>query len=451
MIREEFMNKLILLVVVAISLLSLVAGAQEPMQAEGPIKKGDVLTLNRCVDIALQQQPSLIASRYNVNASESRVGEAQAAYFPQANLSGGYSRIKPLSISGNGNSSGGGTSSSSGGSGSFDSYTASATLTQTIYDFGKTPTQVKIQKLNLDASRADFDATRAQTILSVKQAYYGVLQAQRNLEVAKETVSQFAQHLEQAKGFYEVGTSPKYDVTKAEVDLSNARLNLITADNTLRISRVTLNNAMGLPDAPEYSVEDSLAYMKKDISMAQAIETAFKNRPEIQATDLRVKASEESIFLAKTGYFPVISGNAAYNRGSGDPSFREEGWNAGVVVTFPIFSGFLTHHQVQESVAIFNASRANYDALRQSITLEVQQAFLNLRAAEESIPTAELGAKQATENLEIANGRYAAGVGNPVEVTDAQVAYTNAKTSHIKALYDYNVAIAALDKAMGVK
>jgi TolC family type I secretion outer membrane protein len=445
------MNKFIALIVFAFSLIPLVSGAQEPIKSDGPIKKGEVLTLNRCIDIALQQQPALVASQYNIQAGESRVGEAQSAYYPQLNVSGGYSRIKPLSggttssssLSGNG---------SSVGSSSYDQYTGSATLSQTIFDFGKTPTQVRIQKLNLDASRSDYDATRAQTILSVKQAYYGVLQAQRNLEVAKETVSQFSEHLDQAKGFFEVGVKPKFDVTKAEVDLSNARLNQITAENTLRIARVTLNNAIGLPDAPEYSVEDSLAYVKRDFTLSQAISTAFKNRPELQANDLRVKASEKSIELAKKGYFPIVTGNAAYNRASTtEASFREEGWNAGVTVTFPIFSGFLTRHQVAESTALFNAAKANFDVLRQNVILEVQQAALNLRAAADRIPTAELAAQQATENLEIANGRYAAGVGNPIEVTDAQVLYSNAKTAYTQALYDYNVADANLDKAIGIK
>ncbi len=445
------MKRIISFFVFMASLMPMAAGAQEPVKSDGPINNGDRLTLSRCVDIALQQQPALSAAHYNIKASESRVGEARSAYFPQINVQGGYSRIKPLSSNGSSISSNGGSGSNFSSSSSFDQYTATAALTQTIYDFGKTPTQVGIQKLNLDASRADFDTTHAQTILSVKQAYYGVLQTQRNLEVAKETVTQFAQHLDQAKGFYEVGTHPKFDVTKAEVDLSNAKLNLITAGNALRIARVTLNNTMGVPDAPEYEVEDSLAYIKKEISMAQAINSALKNRPEIEATDLRVKASEKSIDLAKKGYFPVITGNAAYNRESGDASFREEGWNAGVVITFPIFSGFLTHHQVQESIATADAAKANYDVLKQNVTLEVQQAFLNLRAAEERIPTAELGAKQASENLEIATGRYAAGVGNPIEVTDAEVTYTNARTAYIQALYDYNVALANLDKAMGVR
>jgi outer membrane protein len=445
------MKRIISLFIFMASLLPLAAGAQEPIKNTGPINKGDLLTLNRCVDIALQQQPALTAAHYNIKASESRVGEAQSAYFPQINVQGGYSRIKPLPSGGSFVTSNGVIDNLVTSSSSVDQYTATAALTQTIFDFGKTPTQVGIQKLNLDASRADFVTTHAQTILSVKQAYYGVLQTQRNLEVAKETVTQFAQHLDQAKGFYEVGTHPKFDVTKAEVDLSNAKLNLITAGNALRISRVTLNNTMGVPNAPEYEVEDSLAYIKKEVSMAEAIESALKNRPEIEATDLRVKASEKSIDLAKKGYFPVITGNAAYNRESGDTSFRDEGWNAGVVITFPIFNGFLTHHQVQESIATADAAKANYDVLKQNITLEVQQAYLNLRAAEERIPTAELGTKQASENLEIATGRYAAGVGNPIEVTDAEVTNTNARTAYIQALYDYNVALANLDKAMSVR
>jgi len=411
-----------------------------------PIAKDEVLTLARCIDIALQQQPSLLASMYTVNANQSKVGEAQAAYFPQVNVSGGYTRTQPLP---------GSTLSSVTRSGrvpSFDSYTGTAALTQLLYDFGKTPTQVGIAKLNLEATRSDLDATRAQTILAVKQAYYGLLRAQRGLEVAQETVTQNNQHLDQAKGFFEVGTKPKYDVTTAEVNLSNAKLNLITAENALRIAMVTLNNTMGVPYAPDYRIEDSLIPVKNNLTFAQAIDAARDNRPELIATGRRVKASEEAIFLATTGFFPVISGSAAYNRASShEANFKQDGWNAGVAVNIPIFSGFLTYHQVREADANYKAAKANYDLLIQNVILEVQQAYLNLVAAADKIPTAELAQQQATENLEIASGRYAAGVGNPIEVTDAQVTYTNAKTNYTQALYDYAVAVANLEKSMGVK
>ncbi|MBA4348612.1 MAG: TolC family protein [Thermodesulfovibrio sp.] len=415
-----------------------------PFQADGDeiIKKDETLTLRQCIDIAMKLHPNIIAAKNSIAASESRVGQAEANYFPQIGASSGYSRISPVSSL---------TSNSSSTSDqAYDQYTSSVTLSQTLFDFGKTPTQVRIQNLNLNSSRADFRNSLEQITFNVKQAYYGVLQAKRSRDVAAETVTQFQQHLEQAKGFYEVGLKPKFDVTKAEVDLSNSKLNLIKAENALKIAKVVLNNTVGLTDAPEYKIEDNLVYEKQTITLENALALAFKNRPDLHSLQLKTKASEESIELAKKGYFPVLTGSAAYNWAA-QKFPLEHGWNAGVTITLPIFSGYLTKHQVEESRANLNIAKANEDVLRQQIIFDLQQAYLKLREAEERIPTAELAVTQATENLDIANGRYEAGVGNPIEVTDAQISYINAKTSYIQALYDYKVAQASLDKAMGVK
>lgn len=415
-----------------------------PFQADGDeiIKKDETLTLRQCIDIAMKLHPNIIAAKNSIAASESRVGQAEANYFPQIGASSGYSRISPVSSL---------TSNSSSTSDqAYDQYTSSVTLSQTLFDFGKTPTQVRIQNLNLNSSRADFRNSLEQITFNVKQAYYGVLQAKRSRDVAAETVTQFQQHLEQAKGFYEVGLKPKFDVTKAEVDLSNSKLNLIKAENALKIAKVALNNTVGFTDAPEYKIEDNLVYEKQAITLENALALAFKNRPDLHSLQLKTKASEESIELAKKGYFPVLTGSAAYNWAA-QKFPLEHGWNAGVTITLPIFSGYLTKHQVEESRANLNIAKANEDVLRQQIIFDLQQAYLKLREAEERIPTAELAVTQATENLDIANGRYEAGVGNPIEVTDAQISYINAKTSYIQALYDYKVAQASLDKAMGVK
>lgn len=409
--------------------------------ARAAIGKGELLDLNTCVFLALGRHPSLAAARGTVAAGESRTGQAQANYFPQISASGSYSRIKSAASASSGRNL---------SSDPFDQYTAGASLTQMIFDFGKTPAQVRIQGLSTDASRSDYDSVRDQIILAVKQAYYGTLQAQKNLEAANENVRSFEHHLEQARGFFEVGVKPKFDVTKAEVDLSNARVNRLKAGNALKISRITLNNAMGMPDAPEYSVRDDTAVVRQETALSEVLETAFKNRPDYLASTARMKAAEESIGLAQKGYFPVISGNAAWNK-TGEDYPRNEGWNAGVAVTVPIFSGFFTKHQVSEARAQFDVAQASREVLRQSIVLEVQSAYMNLVEARERIPTAELTVKQAAENLEIANGRYAAGVGNPIEVTDAQVSYTSAKVTYNQAVYDYNVAYAALQKASGIR
>jgi outer membrane protein len=416
-------------------------------RAEDLIGKGEVLNLNRCIDIALKMQPTIMAAASTVNATESRVGQAKSNYYPQIDWSSSYDRIKPAA---SGSSSGSSIGSSGRTNDAFDRYSTGFTLSQLLYDFGKTPTQVKIQNLTLDASRSDLRNTTDQIILAVKQAYYGVVQGKYNVLVAKDTVKQTQDHLEQAKGFFTAGTRPKFDVTKAEVDLSNAKLNLIRNENAFSIARVTLNNAMGIPEAPEYTLDENLSFEKYEITFEDALSKAYANRPDLQSIIAQRQAAERSIDLAKTGYYPVVAGNAGYNW-SGEQFPLEHGWNAGATLSVPLFSGFLTKYQVEEARANLDVLKANEESLKQTIFLEVQQAYLTLRAAEEAIPTAKLGVEQAQENLEIANGRYAAGVGNPIEVTDAEVGLTNARTSNIQALYADKVAQASLEKAMGMR
>ncbi|HZV46438.1 MAG TPA: TolC family protein [Thermodesulfovibrionales bacterium] len=414
--------------------------------AEDVIKKGELLTLERCIEIALKMQPTIVAAINTVNVNESRVGQAKSNYYPQINWTSSYERINAASGSSSGSTSGffGRTNED------FDHYSTGFTLSQTLYDFGKTPTQVKIQNLVLDASRSDFRNTTEQIILAVKQAYYGVVQTKYNVLVAEDTVKQTQQQLEQAKGFYEVGTKPKFDVTQAEVNLSSAKLNLIRNENAFKIAKVTLNNVMGIPDAPEYTLDETMTFVKYEITLEDALLNAYQNRPDLQSIVLKRQAAERSIDLAKTGYYPVLNGNAGYTW-SGEEFPLDHGWNIGATVSFPLFSGFLTKYQVEEAKANLNVIKANEELLKQTIFLEVQEAYLTLRSAEDAIPTAKLRVEQAQENLEIANGRYAAGVGNPLEVTDAEVGLANARTSYIQALYVDKVAQASLEKAIGMR
>ena len=442
------MNKLLSIIAVCVAaILSTIQFPGNPgsVNAEEIIRKGEVLSLEQCIGLALAKQPAIIAAYYTVEVNRSRVGEALSNYYPQILASGGYTRTRSQ-VTG----LVGATSSIVNVPETYNEYTSSFSLSQNIYDFGKTAAQVRIQKFNLDSTSSDLEASKNQIVLNVRQAYYGVLQAARNREVAEESVGQYRQHLEQARGFFDVGTKPRYDVITAEVNLSNAELNLITADNALKIARVNLNNAMGVPDAPAYEIEDELAFKKYDITLEDALSRAMSQRPDIQSLIMRRKSAEENIQLAETGYYPSLIGSAGYNwQNSGFPLVSGSGWNVGTALSLPIFSGFLTKHQVEEAEANLSVARANEEVLRQSIVLEVQQSYLNLKQYKDSIATADLAVNQATENLDIVNGRYAAGVGNPIEVTDAQVTYSNAKFAYIQALTNYNVAYAALLKAMG--
>ena len=429
----------------SIFLLSFFPGA---LFAE-PSSPADRLTLDQAITLALQSHPSILAVRGTSRAQEARLGAAKSDFYPHLDLTSSYRRatanFAPSSQTG---SSLNRIAASESSNESFDNYSASLSLQQLIFDFGKTGAGVEAAREGLRASRWDVEATRENVVVNVKVAYFGLLGARHVVRVDEETVQQFEQHLQQAEGFFNIGTRPKFDVTKAEVDLTNARLNLIQARNAAEVARVTLANAIGLPDRPIGELEELLDFKKVEITEAQALEEALQRRPELLSLVASRRAGEASVRSAQRSFFPVLSGTADYlYRGQEFPLVWN--WDVGLNLTFPLFSGYLLNSQLAEARANLTTVEANQEALRQNILLEIRQSYLNLREAGERVSLSTLVVRQAEENLQLANGRFQAGVATSVERTDAQVSLTNAKTSQIQALYDYKVAEARLEKAMG--
>ncbi|PKN76267.1 MAG: hypothetical protein CVU52_05495 [Deltaproteobacteria bacterium HGW-Deltaproteobacteria-10] len=424
------MNKIIFYgLIIFVVLSSTYSGAD-------PIKKGDVLNLQQCIDIALQQHPNLNAAAGTIRASEGKIGQARANYYPQLSLQSNYQRIGP--------SSGSLTRSDP-----YNQYSNTMTLSQNIFDFGKTSTAVEIQSLSRESSQADMLDVRGLVIFNVKQFYFGFLQGRMSRNVAQETVNNFQTHYEMSKAFFESGKSSKIDVTSAEVNLSNARINLLKAENALRIAKVNLNNAMGMTNAPEYEIQDDLNYKPSEVSLTDALQNAYKNRPDLLSLAKKSEGLEKTIALNKKGYLPVLSGNAAYGY-TGDDQTMDKSWNVGVTLTFPLFTGLSTQYQVQEARANLDVLRANEETLKQKASLEVESAYLSMKEAEQRIAAGIIVVRQAEENVELARGRYTAGVGSYIEITDAMISLNNAKMTYITALSDYSVTQASLQKAMGV-
>lgn len=398
-----------------------------------PIIKGETLGLGKLMNIALKKHPQIIAAQNTVDVAKGRVGQAKAGYYPQLNLSAGMSRnASPLL------------------SDQFNQYQSSLSLQQNIYDFSRIGTRVDIRSLDLEAAGANLNNVTNNVIMGVKYAYYERLRAKHIREIRADTVKQFEEQLDRAKGFYEVGVRPIFDVTTAEVNLSNARVNLVKAQNLLTIAIVNLNNAVGMPTVPFYELEDDATYQKSSVGLDESLQKAFRNRPDLQSLVRQTEASQKAVELAQKDFLPTVMGNASYGW-SGQDVPLDRGWSVGVNLNLNLFSGYLTKHQVAEALAALEVARATEEALRQTVRLDVEQALANLRAAEESIVTAEVTVRQATENLDLARGRYAAGVGTPLELTDAVVALGNARLVLSGAMYDRKEAEASLQRAVGKK
>ena len=418
--------------------LSLGSPAQSRQDA---ISRGETVTLERCVSIALERLPALLAARATSEADKNLVREAESVYYPQIDWTSSASR----SLIGPRTSLGIPTSSVT-----FNSYSTGLSLSQNIFDFGRTPAQVRIQKLGYRASVSDIETATQQAVFAVKQSYYSVLQAKRNLDVADEAVKQYQAHLDQAQGFFEVGLQPKYDVTKARVDLGNARVNQIKAANAVKLALATLNNAMGLMGTLEYGLVDNLTFETTAISLEDALAQAYENRPELASLRARRQAAASSITLAKAGFLPTLGGTASYDY-AGNAFPLAKGWSLSLSLNVPVFNGFLTPAHVAGARANLNVLRADEEAQKQAVGLAVEQAYLNLKQAEELVPVAELNVTAAQENFDIADGSYREGVGDPIQVADASVTLISAKIAYNQALTDCKVARASLELAMGLR
>jgi len=405
----------------------------------------EVVTLDRAVALALAHHPSLRVAQGTQAVNEARVGQAQSSFFPHVQARSAYQQA----TANNATAFGGGPALRSTRGDNFGTYQNSVTLNQLFYDFGKVSSQVTSAELAFQAAKSDAETTAQTVIVTVQQAYFGLQQAQRLVTVAEEALTQFTKHLDLAKGRYHAGVAPKIDVTTADVDLSNARLNLITARNNEQVAHVRLNHAMGMTDPNPYRVEDPALAPHPAISLVDAMATALRLRPELMAQQALEQAAEATITTAQRDFFPTVSGLANYSY-NGQEFPLVYNWNLTGVVTVPLFSGFLTQQQVAEARANLLRTKANGEVLRQTIQLEVHQALVNLEAARERLHVTAVTVTQAKERFALAEGRYRAGLSNAIEVTDAGVALVSAQVNDVVALSSYHAAHAQLDRAMGL-
>lgn len=405
------------------------------------------LALRDCIDIALRNQPAIRAAQESLSAGRGRVTQARSPYFPQVTASTGYSES---------HAAGGAF-----GESVTKSYATTLSLNQLIYDFGRTGNALDAAQAGLRSTEWDMDRVVQEVVMNVKQAYYGLLKAEKLLTVAQKTRDQAESHLKQAQAFFKAGSKPRFDVTQAEVEVNSAKLDVINAENNLRLSKIALNNAMGVPHGAAIEIEDVLGAPVEAPTLDQAQADALKNRPELLRAEADIQSAEARVKAARSDYLPTISANGSYSwtHGTTDIGTFEgvplignigNSWNAGVTLSVPLFEGWMTRGKVSEAQANLLVLEAQRDSQKQSILLEVNQAYADLESASARVNVMESSLQKARENLDLAQGRYKAGIGPYIEVTDAQVAEVKAETDHVQALYDYQLAVARLFKAMGL-
>ncbi|MCM1338813.1 MAG: TolC family protein [Muribaculaceae bacterium] len=404
----------------------------------GSIEKNINMTLENCLKLALGNNPQINAAFQDILASDARLKQIWSNYFPSISWQTGATRLRQLQLS-----------DAFGETLEFNYFLlGQITVQQMLYDFGVTQNQATIRKLDYEGYKKTFEAIVNDVIYQTKDAYFNLLYSYEYKRVATDNVEKYQLFYNQAKALYKSGMNPKVDVTIAETNLSNAKLNLIKAENSVNLAMAKLNNVMGLPYLQKYEVSEKLKYQPINLTFTQAIEIAREARPELKHAEIKVEGAHQTVNLTKKSFLPTISVEGQHQRG-GRNWTSNYGFNYGAYLTFPTINGMLIRNEIKEARYYYDKELANARNTQNNIYLEIQNAYLTLEEKRSQLPYAIIQVKQAKENYELSFGRYKVGEGSPTELKDAQNTYEQAQLTYYTALYEYNSAKANLEKSIG--
>jgi outer membrane protein len=409
---------------------------------------GRELGLEEAVNIGLENAPLIVARVGDYVAAQQRVNQALAPLLPQLTGSGNYGRVRTLGVV-NGNAS------------YSDFGTASVTASQLLFDFGRTWAAKDVAKSNAAAFKEVLETQKLDISQLVKTQYFTLLLSKRLVQVNLAALDRAEVNLRSAQGFFQVGTQPKSFVTRAEVDVANARVNVIRAQNAVNLARVALNAAMGIAVNAPTEVKDLLSYSQFPINRDELVAEALRSRPEYRQVKAEADSADATVRQTFRDFFPNLSANGTYEihgiTGGGAIDTRStrgfidsgNAWLVGLNLNWSIFDGGGKIARFKEAKANVEAARARVRDTELQIWQNVEQSYLNLGEAEERIGAAQKAVESAEENYQLARGRFDAGVANIIELTDAQLALTQSQSDQAQALSDYRIAIARLERALG--
>ena len=472
-------NKIKLFLLLSCLFLGLQVQAIQNIQ----IEKNMSLGLNDCIKIALNNSPVIKKYILNLDIASSSVGVAKSAYFPSLTLGAGYKQ---------------GFGERSHNFGSYQTRTLpgfDASLSQLLWNFGKTDANIRMEKFNKIAAEFDFDETVLTTIFNVKLQYYGVLAARSLMEVEKLNVQINERNYQRTLAYFDEGIKSKIDLVNAEVNLSDSKIALVKAENTYKNAIVNLNNAMYVAYAPEYRIQNTetfnlgnpyvpmslrnidkynkLLELPDDISDAvyavkaekndvlanyvfekypytfeKSVTIAKENRPDLKALNATVKAMKQYVLLTKRQYLPELRGGVGYSYAN-NRNYADSGMNVSLNLN-TTFNIKQVKHEIDIANSELNLAKTEVELLNQNLYFDIQSAYVDMIQLEKQIPLLETKVRQSLENLELADGRYSVGLGDYIQLQDARVNYNNAQSSYVQAVYNYNVARATLEREIAL-
>jgi outer membrane protein len=436
--QHNYCEVLFALAMLALAIVSAPAAAQDRP-----------LSLAECYRLAEQNQPDLATAEAEVHVAEAHLKERRSPYFPHLTFGASHNQQTYNYAPTPGTAPSTFDLLSHGESWSNSPYYFTGlNFSQNIYDFGLTRGSVERGKAELAQAQQNRDRVRQETLLNVRNGYFSVLAAQQLVQVRQTTVKDQSKHLEQIQAFFEVGRVPKIDMTRQEVQLANAQLDLVQAQSDLTVAQAALATAMGLPVKNTFTLIDVLEIAQTLDSVDGYLTDGRTLRPDLRALREAVNAAQGDIVIARSNFKPRLNFTSFTDfQNLKFPLI----WNVGFGESLlqPLLSGGYNRAYLSETEQAKSAAESNLRSATLQVDREVYTDYANTTVAQQQIDLATKADEEAKENLAFAEGRYSAGVGNIIELTDAELLAATAGAQIVNARYNYQLAYGRLEVAAG--
>jgi len=414
------------------------------------------LTLEQSIRIGMQNSKELKISESKIESNKAKIKEVKSQFFPQLKFNAGYLRQsnvdpyliiipfspEPVQLS----------------EVILNNYTFKLSLQQPIYTGSKLVSSRNSAEYSTASSELEFDNEKNNVAANIQIAFWNLYKAIQVKKITDNVLNQTEQHITDTKNFLINGLATTSDLLKLEVQNSNAKLQQLEAANNIELARVSFNRILGLPlDSKTGIMQDEVIYEQKQFELSSLTNEALGNRIELKSLDYKLRSASENISVVKSAYYPLISLISNYYYAN--PNLRIQPpedvfhgtWDVGVNLSWDVWNWGNTSAQVRQAEQTFVQGKINYEQLKESIELEVNQNYLNASYLEERIAVSKTAVEQAKDNYKVTKEKYDVQLATSTEIVDAETSLFQAETNYTNAVVDYRISLVRLYRSVGKK
>ncbi|UCG75308.1 MAG: TolC family protein [Gemmatimonadota bacterium] len=416
---------------------ALPAAAQETELTAAASDSVRQVTLGEAIRIARALNPELRISETNIDVAEYNRLDAWGNFLPRFDAGFGYSNSSTGRLDQTGQAI------------TTTSYFFQLTGSYDLFEGFRKFTELNSAQLDLSAQQARYRQDELGLILAVRQAFYDALAFRDLVAVEQDRVERQQLQLEFVTQQLELGRSTRSDVLRSQVDLNNARIALLNAENQLRASTFALGRTLGLEGRVGPAPEATLDALPLQLSREEIYRIGLRTAPAVVSAEASAEAAASRVSTAKSAYLPNLSFRGGWAWANQDFPPQSRSWSIALTGSYPLFNGFQRESNVYRAQAAADAAASELRAEELQLVVDLDAAYNAIQVAVASIELAEQSVELSREDLRVSSERYRLGLATILDLQTAQIAVSQAEVDLIRRRFEYQIGVASLESLLG--